>query len=32
VTALPSTLNPDEDEVLATMKNIEGMVDAALCD
>jgi D-alanyl-D-alanine carboxypeptidase len=32
VTALPSTLNPHEDEVLATMKNIEGLVDAALCD
>ena len=32
VTALPSTLNSNEDEVIATMKNIEGMVDAALCD
>ena len=31
VTALPSALSPDEDEVLATMKTIEGLVDDALC-
>jgi D-alanyl-D-alanine carboxypeptidase len=31
VTALPSALSSDEDEVLSTMKNIEGLVDDALC-